>query len=262
MKKLFLFLMLMSLVFGFSNEKIENLMGEAQFKSYNQLLNKIFPNKNYNIEEILTILKNNGLLELFFENPKIIHTKFIFENGEKILDTKILNNSLSALGYYYFYPSEIKKRDNTIILNIEFKSEHFIDPVSMIDEMKSRGCQVIDVYKQDGDFNYKFDCENGKIKEAHILNDDDNQMYVNSRGVYWFENNNSTQMLIRARRIDYWHPSIWFYDEKLNLLNNKKINKKTTFITLNIPASCKYIKVTDIYSSENFKRGIIVKGLK
>jgi len=260
MKKIIIFLIAFNL-FAFSNSKIENLMGNDKFQEYNQLLGKIFTKNNYSIEQILETLENNGLLELFFDTPRVIHTKFIFENTQNIFNIKILNNTLTSLGYYYFYPSEIIKKNNQLILNIEFKSEHFIDPVSLINEMKSRGCNIIDVYKKDNDFNYQISCENAKIKEAKILQDKKIR-YMDTNGVYWLENKNFNQINIQTKRIDYWHPSVWFYDEKLNILNNVKIDKKTINITLNIPAGCKYIKITDIYSAENFKRGIIVKGLK
>jgi len=261
MKKLILIFILSTLVFSFENAKIETLMGKDKFQTYNQLLAKIFPKKDYSIYEILNKLKNNGLLDLFFDNPRLITTEFIFENGDNIVNTKILNDTLKSLGYYYFYPKNIIKNNNQFILDIEFKSEHYIDPVSFFDEIASRGCSVLDVSKNNEEYIYKLSCENGIIKEAKDLTDN-NEMYVNSNGVYWLKNNNFSKLVVKTKKVDYWHPSVWFYDEHLNLLNNIKINKKTTDITLNIPASCKYIKIMDIYSGENFKRGIIVKGLK
>ena len=173
----------------------------------------------------------------------------------------ILNDSLKALGYYYFYFSNTQKTNKEFILNVEFKSEHYIDPVLMVKEMKSRGCNVVDVNRKDGDFNYIFDCNNIFIKEAKLLTNK-NKRYINIKGNYWFKPLDFEKIYIRTKKIDYWHPSIWFYDEKLNLINTLKKNQKVVKLIIDIPAGCKYIKITDIYSGENFKRGIIVKGLK
>jgi hypothetical protein len=121
---------------------------------------------------------------------------------------------------------------------------------------------VNDVFRKDQSYNYQITCNNIIMKKAHFLTND-NANYINANGVYWIDNNdNYSKISIKTRKIDYWHPSVWFYDEKLNILNYVKINQKTTNLTLKIPAGCKYIKITDIYSAENFKRGIIVKGLK
>jgi len=46
----------------------------------------------------------------------------------------------------------------------------------------------------------------------------------------------------------------------MNLINVYRKNMSVRFTTLSIPPACEYIKITDIYSPENFKRGIIVKG--
>jgi len=261
MKKIILFFMAVSFLFSFENKKIENLMGTEKFKTYNKLLAKIFVKDNYSIYEILIKLKDNGLLELFFDKAKIIHTNFIFKKGENILNAKILKDTLSSLGYYYFYPSEIKKENNKFILKIEFKSEHFIDAVSLIDELKLRGCETLDVYRNKDVFNYEISCKHGSIKEAKLL-ESINRRYINANGIYWFINDKFKQIVIKTKKIDFWHPSVWFYDKNLNLLNNIKKNRKTTNIILNIPSGCKYIKIMDTYSGENFKRGIIVKGLK
>ena len=261
MKKIIFLLLTISFLFSFDNKKIENLMGADKFQTYNKLLSKIFTKDEYSIYEILAKLKDNGLLELFFDKAKIIHTNFVFEGGENILNTKILRDTLSSLGYYYFYPSEIKKDGNKFILNIEFKSEHFIDPVSLINEMNTRGCNILDVSRKNDIFNYEILCKNVKIKEAKLL-EAKNKRYINANGTYWLLNDGFSKINIKTKRIDYWHPSVWFYDKKLNLLNNVKRNKKVSNIILDIPAGCKYIKIIDMYNGENFKRGIIVKGLK
>ena len=263
MRKIVIFMFLSIYLMGFSySAKIENLIGKEKFQSYNKLLSKIFVDKNYSIKEIVSKLKDNGLLELFFDKAKIVHTNFIFINGNQVFNIKFLNDSLKSLGYYYFYISEIDRKGNRLKLDIEFKSEHFINPVSFIKEIESRGCNILDIFREKDVFNYKISCKNGFIKESNKLLAE-NKRYIKAKGsVYWIDTNNFKFIEIRTKKIDFWHPFIFFYDKHLNLLNNFKLNKKTTFLKLKIPINCKYIKITDIYSGENFKRGIIIKGLK
>jgi hypothetical protein len=224
------------------------------------LITKIFTKNNYSIVEIVDKLKNNGLLELFFDKAKLVHTKFVFINNNFVLSQKLLNDTLITLGYYYFYPIEIIRKGDSYSVNLEFKSEHFIDPVFLSKEMIKRGCEVLDISREGEIFNYKFDCSNGKIKDAVLLTDK-NRKKVRPKGVYWIDVNGFNKIVIKTSRIDFWHPSVWFYDENMNLINTFRKNQKIVSLTLNIPPSCKYIKITDIYSGENFKRGIIIKGL-
>jgi len=260
-KYLFIIFLSFSFLFGTNlDPKIENLMGSENYKIYNKLIKKIFKDGNYSIVEIVDKLKNNGLLELFFDKAKLVHTKFNFVNDNSILGQKLLNDSLTTLGYYYFYPIEIRKKGDNYSVNLEFKSEHLIDPVFLSKEMIKRGCKVLDISREGESFNYKFDCSNGKIKEAVLLTDK-NKRLIKPKGVYWIDGNGFDKIVIKTLRIDFWHPSVWFYDENMNLINNFRKNQKIVSVTLNIPPACKYIKITDIYSGENFKRGIIIKGL-
>jgi len=260
MKKIFLLFLLSIYLFAITNtSKIENLMGEDNYQKYQKLIDKIFPKNSYDITTIVKKLKNNGLIELFFDKAKIIDTKFEFQNGNPILNQKILNNSLTNLGYYYFYPVGISKTDNIYNVTLEMKSEHFIDPVSLINELNSRGCEILDISRDEKMFNYKIDCSNGFIKEVKNLTNK-RQSFANPNGIYWLKNDDFSKITIITSRIDTWHPSVWFYDKNMNLINVFRENIVVNFTTLQIPPACEYIKITDVYSPENFKRGIIIKG--
>jgi len=260
MKKIIILILFSIYLFAINDiSKIKNLMGEENYQKYQKLIDKIFPKNDYNITTILNKLENNGLITLFFDKAKIIDTKFEFQNSNAILEQKILNNSLRNLGYYYFYPVEISKTDNFYEVSIEMKSEHFIDPVALINELNSIGCNVLDVSRNQGAFDYKIDCSNVFIKEAKILKKD-NQRFTNPNGVYWIKPNNFSKIFIRTSKLDTYHPSVWFYDKNLNLINVYRKNVVKKFLVLSVPPACEYIKITDIYSPENFKRGIIIKG--
>ena len=260
MKKAIVFIIFQIYLFAINDiSKIENLMGEVNYQKYQKLIPKIFPKSEYNITAIVKKLKYNGLITLFFNKAKITDTKFEFQNSNPILAQKILNNSLRSLGYYYFYPVEISKINNFYNVTIEMKSEHFIDPVALMNELKSRGCNVLDVSRNQEIFDYKIDCSNAFIKEIKDLTND-NQRLINPNGVYWIKTNNFTQIFIKTSKLDSWHPSVWFYDKNLNLINVYRKNVVKKFLVLSIPPACEYIKITDIYSPENFKRGIIIKG--
>jgi hypothetical protein len=259
MKKLFLLLITVNLFAITNTFKIENLMGKDNYQKYQKLIDKIFPKNDYNITEIVKKLKNNGLIDLFFDKAKIVDTKFEFQKANPILEQKILNNTLTNLGYYYFYPTYISKSDVNYEVMLEMKSEHFIDPVALITELNSRGCKILDISRDNEIFDYKIDCSKGFIKEVKLLTNK-NQNFVNPNGEYWIKSNNFSKVTIKTSKLDSWHPSIWFYDKEMNLIDVFRKNVVINLIYLDIPPACEYIKITDIYSPENFKRGIIIKG--
>jgi len=68
----------------------------------------------------------------------------------------------------------------------------------------------------------------------------------------------TTQLEIISRRLNRWYPHIIFYDNELNILDVRKVDKATKRIRFNIPDNCIYIMVKDIYNLVNIKRGLTV----
>jgi hypothetical protein len=261
MKQIILSIFFSSLLFSLNvDSKVRNLIGEDNYLTYNKLLKKIFTEDESNIENIIYKLRNNGLLDIFFKSPKIIQTQFIFKNGNPVFNTKVLYDSLTSIGYYYYYPISIEKFKKYSI-NIEFQSEHFIEPMSIIKEMKDRGCYINDLTRNGEKFIYNFDCENIFIKEANTL-EEESKKYVYAKGVYWIKPNNFNKIRIYTNKLDFWHPYIVFYDKSLNIIKIRENEDLRRVLISKIPEDCEYIKIMDSFNKENIKRGIIVKGYK
>jgi hypothetical protein len=260
MKRIIFIILIISKLFAINNIlKIQNLMGLENYYKYNKLIDTIFPAEEYNITTIISGLENNGLIPLFFNKAKIVQTEFTFINSTPILSQRILNSSLRSLGYLYFYPVKFSKENNKYSVVLEMKSEHFIDPLSFFKEISLRGCKILDLSRKGDIFQYKIDCQNGFIKEVNEISDK-NHKFINPDGIYWFKNNKFSKLYIKTSKLDFWHPSIWFYDKNMNLINVYRKNFIQRNIVISISSECKYIKITDEYYSENIKRGIIIKG--
>jgi len=255
MKKLFFIASMITLLIG-SNLNIKNIIGEKTYKTYINLLKPLEAKED--LKEKLIYLKNNGLLKLFFDKPQIIHPTFILKNNNPILETKILYKTLHGLGYYYFYPVNITK-NTTYSVTLEMKSAHYIDPVLFIDKISKYGCNVINLDKHEN-YVYTVECQNAFLPTQQITNE--KQRFINANGVYWLAPNGFRNVLIYTSRLDRWYPYITFYDKNLNILNIISKNEITRTLYIQIPQECEYIKITDNFSKENFKRGIYVKGIQ
>lgn len=61
-----------------------------------------------------------------------------------------------------------------------------------------------------------------------------------------------------SKTTDRWHPSIIFYDEKLNIVKDYQKDSSTNRLKINVPIDAKYVKIADLYSLDNIKRGISI----
>ena len=256
MKKIVFFLTATLLFAGIN---IKNIVGEETYNQYKGLIQTIEKEVNStNLAQTVTILKENGLIELFFDKPKIIHPSFVFINNNPEFNTKTLYMTLKNLGYYYFFPSNIKK-DSNYTITIEMQSTHHIDPVNFINQISAYGCSVINLENR-GDFIYTIDCKNEFLPSPKIT--DQTKAYLNVRGEYWFDTNGFKHVIVRTSKFDKWHPYIAFYDKNLNLINVFTSQNIQRSVKLNLTNDTKYIKIRDSFTRENIKRGIFIKGIK
>ena len=257
MKKLLLVILIISTLFADNTKFIKNLIGEDKFNNYYELLKPVL-NEN-SLVKTIEYLQNNGLLDIFFDKPKIIHPRFIFLNNNPIFNTKILYNVLNSMGYYYFYPIKIEKNEKNYSLTLEMKSTHYIAPLIFINTMNQNGCKVTSLEKTNS-YIYTIDCKNGFLNATSVINK--KIKLLNAKGTYWINPNGFNKIFISTSKLDNWYPHIVFFDKNLNILNIISKENPQRFTYLNIPAECRYIKITDTFSKKNFKRGIYIKGIQ
>jgi len=257
MKKL-IFIFLAVFLFANSYTFTKNILGEETFNKYENLI-KSSLEENASLKQTLIFLKDNGLINLYFNKIKTIHPTFIFSNNNPVFNTKTLYDSLKEMGYLNFYPIKIHK-NQTYSITLEMKSQNYIDPLILLNQLNKRGCNITDI-KKTRNFIYYISCPDEKIINTYPLTNDI-QILHNITGIYWINPNNFTKIYISTSKYDFWHPYIVFYDTNLNILNIISTSDLIRKQILNIPKECKYIKITDAFTKENIKRGIFIKGIK
>jgi hypothetical protein len=249
-------------------EKIENLIGQKQFNLHHNLIYVLFKNQKdfysingqLNFKSILQKLKENGLLDLKFKKPKQINIEFI-TNKDPIKSLKILNDTLRDMGYsYYFTKSNIfDKETNIMKWVIVFNAEYALDPLILTQELKLKYCYILDIQKVTNVYwIYSINMNNAKIKDVIKIENNEKVVLEKPLRPYLIEVENSVSLQIISRNLNHWFPYIVFYDKHLNVL--EVIKKKRTYkgYKSKVPRETKYIKVTDLYTLINIKRGLSI----
>jgi hypothetical protein len=115
--------------------------------------------------------------------------------------------------------------------------------------------------KNDTYWKYELDVKNSKLKNTIKVDHNEKVVLQKPLQPYFIEINNATKLQIIGRTLNHWFPYIVFYDEHLNVLKTVKKKRVYRGYRTNIPHRTKYIKITDLYTLVNIKRGlsIIVK---
>jgi len=246
--------------------KIENLLGDQEYTQHKKLVSVLFAHRSefyddndLKLIEILNVLKKNGLLKLKYNKPQNLVLEFSI-SGDPIKSLKILNDTLKALGYYYYFTKKASyNADGSLLWIIDLKTKAALDPLIFTKELRAKEIKVTDINKvSQTHWQFEFDTKNGKISQAIKIDPNEKISFEKPLDNYFVKVKDVDTLKVISRKLNRWFPYIVFYDRHLNVL--KVIKKKRVFkgIKTDIPKDCQYIKIGDLYNLINIKRGLSV----
>jgi len=265
-KNIFLVLLLSTFALANLQEKIISFMGEHSYAKQENLIKILFKNQNSfykqsdgNVDslKVIQVLQKNGLLKLSYNTPMSLHITFVTDKNPLIF-TRIISESLEAVGYNYFLTQEAQKSTDQFSWTINLKTKRVIDPTLFAKELEKRGCKIEDIIKKsDEEWVYEIDSHDAKLNALHL---EPNTRVDLSKPIqpYWVASDQAESIKIRTSLADHWFPLVLFLDKGLHLISQTRIDERTYAITLPIPKNCKYIRISDIYTLDNIKRGLRV----
>jgi len=246
------------------NMKIKSFINKDLYTQNKAYIDIIFsPKSEYyrgemvNTVKVIRTLKENGLLNLYFNKPTNLKLNFK-TSGSPIFFVKLMGNTLRNIGYYRYVTKESNLNNREFTWSINLISEYATDPQILQNELLKSGCDIVDVEKNsNNDWTYVIDMRNGHLNVDSLQDGIETQL---KRSVYahWLDVSNITRLEILSSRRNNWYPKISYYNSSLNLLKVISRDKKVRKIALNIPRCATYVKISDIYTLKNLKDSLIL----
>lgn len=247
------------------DEKIINLIGKNSYERNKSFINKIFSpvnsfyqNGNLDIQRIISILQNNGLLKLKFASPREFSAIFTAQ-ASPILLLKTINQSLSYMGYSYLIPSEAVYENETSTIRISLMTEHIIDPIILLNELRKSGFVVMNITQNtQSEWEYNLALADSKIPNATFIAKG-NSININEvSGLYWLEVGSLGRLEVQSVNNKTFNPKIVFFDRNLNILDIQELSRRRDF-NISIIENTKFIKISDRILQSNLKGGLNVR---
>jgi hypothetical protein len=245
------------------NQSIQNLLGNSDYNTHKNLINHLFNNENnfysngkLDYARISSELENNGLLKLNLGSTQNIDVTFNI-NGNTKKSIKNLTDILKALGHQYFITKEEIVVDNTFRWTIKMKTAAAISPLRLSKELQAINCNILDI-KREGTYkwSYSIDMSSATIYKAEDLIGNSRLTLKKPLKPYMVKVQNSSKIYIDSNAGNTWYPSIVFYDNDFNVIEIIEKDSLHKSLRLDVPNNTKYIKIDDLYSLANLKRGI------
>lgn len=266
-KVLLSFLLLVSFINGaILEQKIENLIDSKNYIKHKNLVDSLtkdresfYVSERLNYSNILNMLNENGLLKLRFDSPKDVKISFSVDSYP-MLAIKILKDTLSNLGYSYYFTDYLSYDDNkTLKWKISFKSEYMLDPYIFNKELSKNEAIIIDIQKlSETSWGYKIDVNNAKIAQAIKIEKNEKVKLLKPLKAYLLRVKDGKQLRVISRKLNHWFPSIIFYSKDLNVLGVVKKSRVYRGVKVKIPNNTYYIRIDDVYTLLNIKRGLTI----
>lgn len=246
-------------------QKIRTFVNEDDYEKNKGYIKLIFtPESNYyrqervDIVKVAQTLKENGLLNLFFDKPQELRLSFK-TSGSPLFFVKIMGDTLRNIGYYRYVTTESNLDSSGFTWTISLNAEYATDPLILQEELLNSGCSIIDISrKSKTDWEYSIDMSMGSLNIAMLEN---KQKYELKRSLYahWLNVSKIQNLKIKSSFRDHWYPKITYYDKQLHLLKVIENDKRTRNLFLVMPKNAKYIKISDMYTLKNVKDKLILE---
>ncbi|MFC3847804.1 hypothetical protein ACFOPX_04550 [Helicobacter baculiformis] len=245
--------------------KIKNLIGEHFYQTNRNFIAKIFKNRNafyiqdrLQIKKVVDALKENGLLPLKFSKPGVLRVSFQAKIPPLLL-LKTTQSVLASMGYAYFMVLEVTYKDAWSKAVFTLKTEYALDPNLIASLFAKKGFVFADLKRNNlQDWSYYFGVRTPKLANTATIIPSGNYLDLKEiSGEYWLDMAYSGRLHIMANT-DAWHPQISFFDTSLHMLDFTHNPKPTSEITLDVPDSVRFIKVSDMENPIILKAGIRV----
>ncbi len=240
-------------------KKIKSFIDIDVYEKNIEFIEIIFsPRSNFYFKEridavkVLSTLKDNGLLKLFFDKPQELNLHFK-TSGNPLFFVKLMSDTLRNIGYYRYVTTASELNNAEFTWSIELSSEYATDPQILEKELSKSGCKIIDIQRDSStQWVYTVDMVDGflNIKE---LEDTQKISLKRSLYAYWLNVSKIQMLNILSSSRNNWYPYIAYYDSSLHLLEVIKNDEKMSKISLEMPKGAKYIKISDIYTLKNIK---------
>ena len=245
---------------------IASFMGDTEFYSQKNLVKIVFNNPSSYVDEvtgkpnaleIIKTLKDNGLIRLFYKEAQMLELTF-HASTEPLLFMRVINESLEAMGYSYYLSQKVARNGEGVTWTISLSTQHVVDPVMLSKQLEARGCSIGDIVKEGKNaWYYVLDTANAGVKvEALAL--DTTVALGKPIKPYWVAIKEARRLSLRAHPADHWFPQVAFFDERLHLIEEIRLEENHTKLKLTVPNKAMYVKIEDRYTLDNIKRGLSI----
>ena len=264
-KKLIVFIFLTLALHGSAlNETIQGLVDERQYERHKLLIDLLFQNEEefyigdrVDVVEVARILKENGLLELFYDEPTMTYIAFS-SNSKPTLFLKIINDILQQMGFTYYFIDAVEFSEGKINWAISYLGDYAIDPHTLALRLQTHKAVISSITKEaHNSFEYVINMHGASLDAPQLIPGSSFEIRRAVDDVI-LDVSLGTSVQLQPLPGSFWYPDVVLYDKNLNIINVVTEDSIRRNLSINLTAQTHYISISDLYQLENLNGGLRV----
>ena len=246
-------------------KEIENITGKNTYIANKKIIKTLFKNQSsfynkghVNYPKVLHVLKNNNLLNVKISRSTDITLSFATRQKHPAVFIKLIKTTLNELGFSRVDILKVIHDRSGFMYKVSVYSDSAPDPIMITDAFARKNAEIVKIKR--------FSLSNWRyfVDISHINLIPEELPYKRKVRLpkplepYWINVANAKVAVITSPRGNRWHPNIVLYDQNLNILDNISKDIKSYNIRLEIPRDARYMKVSDLYTLDNLRRGLTI----
>ncbi len=246
-------------------KEIENITGKNSYIANKKIIKAIFKNprefyrgSHIDYDRVLRKLKENNLLKLKLSRSTAIGLSFATKQNRPLVFVHLIKTTLNELGFSHIDIQKVIKDESGFMYKVSVYSDTAPDPILISDAFLKRGCEIVKI-KRFSISNWRYFVNISDINIVpKILPYKKKIRLAKPLEPYWINVSNAKVVLLNSSKLNGWHPYIVFYDKNLKIVDNYSKDIKSYNVRLEIPRDASYMKIGDIYTLENLRKGLSI----
>jgi len=255
----------LSLTAGILEDSIRSLVGENMYKKHYKLIHVLFEDSNIYIRggsvdsvKVAKTLEENGLLSLILPSSENIELKFAYSGENPLFFVKVMNDTLQKMGISFFLTKSAKLDKNGFVWTISFTARIIPDPVLLAKRLSEYNISINSLERQNSThWFYRIDMNNA-VLPIRVMQAGENFQLIRPIRPVWFNVSKIKRLILRERPGSHWYADVVVYDKMLHILYMKQNDTRTRYLNLKLPSDAVYVKVSDRFTLENLKSGLVI----
>ena len=246
-------------------DQIQNITGKNSYIANKKIIHILFKDTrgyyrhgHVDYLKVLKTLRDNQLLRVKLSRSTQITLSFATRQKYPVAFIRLIRTALSDLGYSRIDILKVIHDKSGFMYKVAVYSDTAPDPIMLAENFAGKKADIIGIKRFSiANWRYFIDISHLDLVPEKLPAKKSIQL-PKPLEPYWINVQGVRSVRLSAPKANRWHPEVVFYDRYLRVLDNVSKDRKSYNLRLSVPRDAMYMKVGDLYTLENLRRGLTI----